>query len=334
MTPLEKDFYRMKATTNISFKCLFVSLILSVFLFGCKQESIRFSIDDTGKMNIPIAIDGKPYSFGFDTGASSTTINEKYKDSIAGKCTIIGKSEVQTWNQTLLLDRYSAINFNIGGFQTQTSFFQDSRKTTKAVNFLGMNVISKFYWCFDFDEKVATISKSPLFIFGVKKLELNYSLVQGVMHVTIPINEHSLDLLFDTGYRGVSDSSGAITGSDITLFIDKDSLIAKNDSNNTDMLFQRNSDPGSLMIIKELAIDNYSLKYPVIQFFVPKDSSLKNKFKDKFDGIITSEFLRRYSKFCIDPVNRKLEFYDSKPSKEENAKKQYDQLWANTRGQK
>jgi len=331
----------MKTMKTISLKhftyqrYIFVSLVLlSVILFGCKEESIHFSTDDTGKIHIPVGIDGKTYNFAFDTGSSSTTINEKYKDSIAERCRVIGKSEVRTWNKTLLRDQYSAINFNIGGFQYPTSFFLDSSKSIKAVNVLGMNVISQYYWCFDFDEKVATISKSPMFIYGAKKLELNYLIVQGAIHVTIPIYGHSLDLLFDTGYRGVSDSSDAIAGTDITLFIDKDSLIAKKDSNNTDMLFQRNSGPGYLMIIKELAFDDYSLKYPFIQFIDPKDTSQKNKYKDKFDGIITSEFLRRYSRFCIDPVHKKLEFYDSKPTKEENVKKLYDQMCTITRAQK
>lgn len=310
---------------------IFVSLVLlSLTLLGCKKESIHFSTNDTGQIYMPVEIDGKTYSFCFDTGAGRTIIDDKYKDSVFGNSRITAINKIVFWEDTMALNQYSPMELNIGTFQTQASFLLGTYKKVN-VNVLGMDVISQYYWYFDFDEKVAAISKSPMYILGTKRLELNYYIAEGGnMHVTIPVYEHALDLLFDTGFYGLSDSSRAIAETDITLFIDKDFLITKRDSNDTDMLFQKNSDPGYLMIIKELAIDKYSLKYPFIHFLDSTKTTLKNN-KDNTDGLITSEFLRRYSKFCIDPVHKKLEFYDSKPTKEENVKKLYDQMLSSTR---
>jgi len=318
-------------------KSVLLFLVLSVSLFGCKQETIHFSTSDTGKIYIPLEIEGKSYSFCFDTGASRTLIDDKYKDSIFGNSRITAINKIVFWEDTIALNQYSPMELTIGRFQTQASFLLGTYNKVN-VNVLGMDVISHYYWCFDFDEKIATISEFPLSIKGAKKLELNYYIGKGGnIHVTIPVNEQALDLLFDTGFYGVSDSSGAIAGTEMTLFIDKDSLNAKRDSNNTDVLFQKNSEPDYFLIIKELAIDKYSLKYPFIHFLASNNTwrkKIQKSHKDASDGYITSEFLRRYSKFCIDPVRKKLEFYDSRPTKEESTKKIYDLIWSSYKEQK
>ena len=155
-------------------------LVLSVSLFGCKQETIHFSTNDTGQIYFPVEIDGKSYSFCFDTGAGRTIIDDKYKDSVFGNSKIIGIEKIAFWEDTIALNQYSPMRLSIGRFQTQASFLLRTYKKVN-VNVLGMDVISHYYWCFDFDEKIVTVSESPLSIKGEKKLELNYNIAKVVL---------------------------------------------------------------------------------------------------------------------------------------------------------
>lgn len=298
-------------------RCILISLVLCVILLGCKQESIHFSTDVYGRILIPVVIEGEKINFMFDTGSNYSALDDKYKDVIAKKCSVIGKREGENITQIVQVEQYSAATLSIGSFKFKNRLFLDTNDILG--NVLSMDIISQNYWCFDFEEEVARISKYPIPVSGDKELEWSYFMSDGCMFVTLPMNEQdSLKLLFDTGAGGHYQDRKDIYYPDILLYMNNDALFANSDSESSHTLFFKNDSlSGHSLIMDTLPIDKYTLRYPLIRFYYGSNDKRLTK---NYDGTITMDFVRRFSKFCIDPVHKKLIFYNSNRTKEEKVK--------------
>lgn len=189
-------------------------LLLIVFFVSCEEEKTDFRFNHR-LIIVPVTIEGKNYSFLFDTGGGTSTISGRIAaehgfKSKPSKITTYDISEGR--KRTVMLTE--PVQIKIGN-KTVTNQFDVSRTYQNSFydGIIGMDIIGKFNWLFDFEEK--TIAISDGFLFPVledsweRETSYRFSKSFGVPFISMSINSsRKQDFYFDTGmYDGYYDSA-------------------------------------------------------------------------------------------------------------------------------
>ena len=298
-----------------------VFLVIQLLFVSCKDErvfTIPIKQDSLQRIIIPIEFNGKMCDFLFDTGSSNTRIGRSEDIDFTKLNMKSRKDSVYKIDSTVIATFYPKGTFKIGDFQTETSFYKYSEDNKK--NLLGLNIISKYYWFFDFDKNIVKVSKSPISFPEKEALALKYNdRGNAIFEAELRFNtETKFKFLFDTGAGG--------NGNAISLFIEDSIPFKKIRIDSTDLTYQINSDPVG-WVSKSLSVDNYKINYPLFCF--ENNLQIVKRLKSKgIDGLIPVLFVHRYSMLYIDPRQKKIMFFGEKKEVKESLRLYFEDMWA------
>lgn len=282
--------------------CLCLLLILS-----CNKNkicTIPIKLDEKmQRIILPLAFNGKPAEFLFDTGLSTTSIKEYMGTGRENPGTV----KLFKFSCDTVVNMYPKGKVTLGSFTNEIPFLVDESD----INILGIDVILQYYWYFDLDKKVVQISKDPIPVSDKESFAFNFypHAVNKVIMIDFQTKpDNHFKMLFDTG-------AGAID-SGMLLFWNPDSIPFEAwRSKASDVFFQRPSENWTWMS-DSLVVGGSAIDYALFSF----DTDLQriNRFREKgYSGLITMDFVHRYKQFYIDPKAKKILFYGEKPEKKE-----------------
>lgn len=160
-------------------------------------------------------IGGQNYSFLFDTGSGTSAISGSVAAAHGFKYSpskTVTYDISQSRKRTVMLTE--PVSVKIGGKQVTSQFdVSESYRNSVYDGIIGMDIISKYNWLFDFDEKTLSVSGgflSPLPNESwTKETSYRYTKSFGVPFVSMTINaSKKMDFYFDTGmYDGYYDAA-------------------------------------------------------------------------------------------------------------------------------
>ncbi|WP_279096855.1 aspartyl protease family protein [Bacteroides acidifaciens] len=297
----------------------YLILTLLILLVSCspKQETkYYFKEQEEEGWLIPVRIGEESYDFLFDTGSSSSCIEQK----------IALKLKLQTIDSLLVYrekykeityhDLTEKITFSIADTPMNLSFYISDR------NIIGTDIINKYHWSFNrsdttfqLQEKNIPIEKRVSDIVYKKKYHFNDTKVR-VPVVDLLINDTiSIPLLFDSGNAQIHTYD--IDGEPIaTLFPVIDLTYYENmpDNGFFQYLFKTYGQDAVLHFAKPrfffwlepIIIDNL----PPSCFYMSTDidSIYKTTQTHRYIGTLTWHFIRQFRTFSIDPEKQEFTF--------------------------
>lgn len=167
----------------------------------------------TKKLAIPVQIEDSTYYFLWDTGSESSSI-----DSLVGDRLGIHFQDTTLFHTYITSKRevednfvYKKVNLKIGDFAIDSWLLLEGdrfvalRDPLKGI--IGQNIISRYYWLFDFQDSTVTLSKEPIPIVSDREaMHFSFRLhrdttgipVVGLQLDTLPVE----DFYLDTGMPG------------------------------------------------------------------------------------------------------------------------------------
>lgn len=291
--------------------------ILFILLVSCNQKQetkYYFKEYDMKGWLIPVRIGEETYDFLFDTGSSSSSIEQRLANKL--KLQIIDSVLVYTARDKKISyhSQIEELALNIANTPMSISFHTDS------FNIIGMDIIKKYHWMFDranktfrLQEKPISIEKRPSDMIYKKKYRFNDIEVQ-VPIVDLLINDTiSIPLLFDSGYAHThiynADTTDIAMPPSIKLeyydHIDDNGFIRYiYDMYGNDALTYWIPSNFTLWL-DSIAIDNL----PPSDFYMPVDvDSIYKKVNKGYIGLLTWHFARQFRTLYINPEKQELTF--------------------------
>lgn len=291
--------------------------ILFILLVSCNQKQetkYYFKEYDMKGWLIPVRIGEETYDFLFDTGSSSSSIEQGLANKL--KLQIIDSVLVYTARDKKISyhSQIEELALNIASTPMSISFHTDS------FNIIGMDIIKRYHWMFDRSNKTFQIQEKPFLIetrssdmIYKKKYRFNDIEVQ-VTIVDLLINDTiSIPLLFDSGYAYTHIYNADTT--DITMLptitleyydqIDDNGFIRYiYDIYSNDALTYWIPSNFTLWL-DSIAIDNL----PPFDFYMPVDvDSIYKKVNKGYIGLLTWHFARQFRTLYINPEKQEFTF--------------------------
>lgn len=299
-----------------------VFLLLILFFTSCEEEKTNFRFNRR-LIIVPVTIEGRSYSFLFDTGGGTSTITgrlaaEHGLKSKPSKITTYDISEGR--KRTVMLT--DPVSIKIGG-KSVTTQFDVSGTYQNAVydGIIGMDIIGKFNWLFDFEEK--TLSISDGFLIPVlsnswtRQASYGYTKSFSVPFISLKINgSRKQSFYFDTGmYDGYYDDA-----SQKYLYY---SFVFNEPEKSAMTRFKRIMSPGDKISYHISARENYNVLYfmdntingtrhaPLASaIYKNRDSKYKVLKERKLTNIVTVNYLHHYDGMYIDTKFNRISFYN------------------------
>lgn len=206
-------------------------ILLFALIFSPKGRCAEIVLFETKLLEnmdailLPVTIEGKNYSFQFDTGSTFTVFDNSLEHLLGKPLQIEQKTE--TPNNALALSFFKAIDVMLGklNLKTRTPFMTADLKFASKVlglefqGIIGMSFIHKYIWELDFDENIIrTLSSDSKIISDKYDTTINiHPTPRGVPVIMTELIENNIPFLIDTGETG----SGRLTNDMIELLIEK-----------------------------------------------------------------------------------------------------------------
>jgi len=198
----------------MSIKFFFTTVLaisLSLNVFCQKTDTIPF-IKTVGLMKVPVEINGKVYSFIFDTGAEISAIRADLVKSLGGTW-LKSDTLYDAHNNKSIQDIYNVEKVKFGKHE-----YSDIQMLTFPNNpifscleidgIIGVNLIKKNSWIFDFDKDQIVIPNSNFSVIENNFTPMKF-LIDGLRpKISLLIDNNKIDFLFDSGAT-VSDVDSA-----------------------------------------------------------------------------------------------------------------------------
>ena len=295
-------------------------IVLFYCIMGCMSctvvsKTTLISEDNSNYYYLPILVNGQKLTFLIDTGTQYTNI-----DYVAAKK--LGIVPVDSTFHTIYTVTYShqdtvywgLADLQIGDIKIKNKIVLDRYKTSPlrdAFNYedcdgiLGVDIIQKFNWLFDFKNKTVCLSNkvidNPL-IAEMPTLSLDIvDNERDVTYVGLLLNNAIKEsFLFDTGYDnsikiGDYNLDGAFCFSD-TLF----NILAKRFPNN---LMINVTDTSSALLMEKLEVNEMKFSYISATY----NSRLLHP------NAVTVQLLHQFQFMYYDKINKKINFYYPQP---------------------
>ena len=208
-----------------------IFILMFVLLFAPRvicAESVLFEAKLEETMDavlLPVTIEGKSYSFLFDTG-STFTVFDKSLEHLLGKPLQI-RQNTETPANGMSLSFFKPIDVILGklNLNTLSPFMTaDLMLISKVLGrgfqgIIGMSFIHKYIWELDFDQKIIrALSSNSKITSSNYDTSINiHATSRGVPVIMIELIENSIPFLIDTGGTG----SGQLTKDVIGLLIEQ-----------------------------------------------------------------------------------------------------------------
>jgi predicted aspartyl protease len=208
-----------------------IFILMFVLLFAPRvicAESVLFEANLEETMDavlLPVTIEGKSYSFLFDTG-STFTVFDKSLEHLLGKPLQI-RLKTETPANGMSLSFFKSIDVMLGtlNLKTRSPFMTADLKFMSKVlgrgfqGIIGMSFIHKYIWELDFDQKIIRVLSSDSKITSSDyDTSINiHATSRGAPVIMIELIENSIPFLIDTGGTG----SGQLTKDVIGLLIEQ-----------------------------------------------------------------------------------------------------------------
>ncbi len=301
----------------------FAFFLLWLLLFtSCEEEKTDFRFYRR-LIIIPVTIEGRSYSFLFDTGGGTSTISGR----IAAEHGLKSKpSKITTYDisegrkRTVMLSE--PVEIKIGGKTVTTQFdVSDTYQNSVYDGIIGMDIIGKYNWLFDFEDK--TISISDGFLFPtlddswMRQASYRYSESFGVPFISMNINDsRKQDFYFDTGmYDGYYDST-----SRKYLYY---SFVFNEHQNSALTRFKRIMSPADKITHHVASNQTYNVMYSMkgtingvghspfaSAIYKNRESRYKVLKERKLLNIVTVNYLHHYDGMYIDTKLNRVSFYN------------------------
>lgn len=184
-------------------------ILLFVYIFilsACTSETVQMKFKNQGGIYIPVEIDGKLYSFLFDTGSAVTSFSDELVRNLGRQAVVQEKDSVKFLviarknHQSIRYLVYDSTALKIGGMAVNCAFVSNKEEDS---NILGMDVIGRLNWLFNFQDTTVLFSREAIRFRseGLSDLSFKYLSNRGAMVVPVSLNDSiSKYLLFDTGW--------------------------------------------------------------------------------------------------------------------------------------
>lgn len=300
-------------------------VLLFVFIFslyGCSSKTEQIKFENRGGIYIPVNIDGKLHPFLFDTGSAVTLFSDELvrelgnrvsvqkKDSI--KCLVIAKKD----HRSIKYSVYDSTVLKIGDISVNCAFASNKNQ---ASNVLGMDIISRLNWLFNFQDTTMLLSRDTICFQsnGLSDLSFEYLSNKGAMVVPVSLNDSiSKYLILDTGwgFDPILDTTNiSFYSSDfvIELSVGDPNRVVDELGNigglNYWGSFRNNN---QIMIFPALKIGNLSLEYVTSLF--KQNPYFDRQEQAGLQGLLSYGFVaNRFSFLQISPKQRKVSLYSS-----------------------
>ncbi|SMO70539.1 gag-polyprotein putative aspartyl protease [Saccharicrinis carchari] len=293
-------------------KHLWVNLCISlsfVILFACTSGSRKQPSAMTFQLNnktdtIPLIfnqegttiftkciINGKQYTFGFDTGADGTMINTNIPSHDLKKNSVFEDIDGNTFEAAeVLIDNFmlSEIEFSNCHFLSYPIRHYDG--------LLGGDILENLIWKIDFANKHIQITDS-IERFKPKLPGIPFRLKNKRPVITVQVNGIETDFIIDTGLSGfalINKDQSALKNK--LHHLQKWDVLGKNAGNN---IFEKNDilyEKQVYYSIAGLEVANHAFEDEMIQI---------NSNKDNVLGL---DFLKRFNNVIIDYINQRIYF--------------------------
>jgi hypothetical protein len=186
-------------------RILFITVLIYLNNSGFAQNVDTIKYENVlDLIKIPIQVNGKVYSFIFDTGAEGTVI----RDDIAQKldktnCTF--DTLTDTHNNDIVQTKFHVSSVTIGNNTLHdlsiTTFPKSNFFSCIGVDgVLGIDVISKFDWLFDFQNHTLIKIDTGYLVKGLHEYIAMSFYKNGFRpRIKLKVNEKNIDFLFDSG---------------------------------------------------------------------------------------------------------------------------------------
>ena len=189
---------------------MLIVTLFSVSSASTQGSSITFPLERLGQgIFLPVTINGLPYNFLVDTGASFTIVDSSFKP-LLGKPVKKGLVETSSGQAEVLF--YNPVDIYVGGhnLSTEHHFLASDFEILKKVSgiefqgILGMAILHRHMLEIDFDEEFLSITQQPLedkdrSVFVQLKITPSH---QGIPTIPIEMGNEKLDFILDTGDNG------------------------------------------------------------------------------------------------------------------------------------
>lgn len=300
-------------------------IILFIYIFtlsACTFETVQVKFQNRGGIYIPVELNGKLHPFLFDTGSAVTLFSDELvrelgnrvsvqkKDSI--KCLVIAKKD----HQSIKYSVYDSTVLKIGDISVNCAFVSNKNQDS---NVLGMDIISRLNWLFDFQDTTVLLSRDTICFEsqGLSDLSFEYLSNKGAMVVPVSLNDSiSKYLILDTGwgFDPISDTTYiSLYSSDLVIELSVgdpnrvvDELGNIGGLNYLGSLWNNNQ----IMIFPALKIGNISLEYVTSLF--KQNPYFDRQEQAGLQGLLSYGFVvNRFSYLKISPKQRKVSLYSN-----------------------
>lgn len=299
-----------------------VVMLLALLFVSCEEEKTNFRFNRR-LIIVPVTIEGRSYSFLFDTGGGTSTISgrvaaEHGLKSKPSKITTYDISEGR--KRTVMLTE--PVTVKVGGKAVTTKFDVSGTYHNNLYDgIIGMDIIGKLNWLFDFEEKTISISDGILFPAlddsWTRQASYRYTKSFGVPFISMNINgSQKQDFYFDTGmYDGYYDSA-----SRKYLYY---SFVFNEHQNSALTRFKRFMLPADKITHHVTSNEMYSVLYSIDNsingvkhspfasaIYKNRESKYKVLKERELLNIVTVNYLHYYDGMYIDSKFNRISFYN------------------------
>lgn len=300
-------------------------ILLFVFIFslyGCRSEKEQIKFENRGGIYIPVNVDGKLYPFLFDTGSAVTLFSDGLVRELGNRVSVQRKDSIKFLvvakkdHRSIKYSVYDSTVLKIGDISVNCAFVSNRNEDS---NILGMDVISRFNWLFNFQDTTVVLSGDAIRFQsdGWSDLSFEYLTNKGAMVVPVNLNDSiSKYLVLDTGwgFDPISDTTDiSLDASDLVINLSVgDSNRVVDELGNIGGLnylgtFRNNN---KIMIFPSLKIGNISMEYVSSSF--SENPYFELQEQAGLQGLLSYGFVvNRFSYLQISPKQKRVSLYSN-----------------------
>lgn len=300
-------------------------ILLFVFIFSlsaCTSEIVQIKFENRGGIYIPVEIDGKLYSFLFDTGSAVTVFSDELVRGLGNRVAVQKKDSIKFLviakkdHQSIKYSVYDSTVLKISDISVNCVFVSNKNQNS---NILGMDIISRLNWLFNFQDTTVLLSRDTIRFQsdGLSDLSLEYLSNKGSMVIPVSLNDSiSKYLILDTGwgFDPILDTIGnSFNSTDfvIELSVGDPNRVVDELGNigglNYLGAFRNDS---KIMIFPDLKIGNVNMEYVTSLF--KQAPYFERQEQAGLQGLLSYGFVvNRFSYLKISPKQKKVSLYSN-----------------------
>ncbi|MDR2652308.1 MAG: hypothetical protein LBC68_08355 [Prevotellaceae bacterium] len=268
-----------------------------------------FTYTEDGHILISIDFTDTTLNFVFDTGSTASYINLSHKPSklkMSDSCMNVYRGGKKSTSEAQISEPIN-IKFNKNLTLKNTEFVVYNTYESMAFPIIGMNVIGKLFWHFDFANQIVTISEDPLPVPSKSQI-LNYnSINDNFVYCNLKINNNIFLAHFDMGcaishieYDSDSTAHSIVDTNMVILYLTKDYENVEMFAGKLEQKIIQYYNNRYFINFDSLYINDILLKNKAIAMYV--SSNLQEVFNKRL--LLSINFFKQFEQMYIDTKNK------------------------------